>query len=155
MSSLSRKIQKNAEDFAIKEYYKNMTPETYQEGIQRAIKLTEERLTKRYEAELLRMAKELHEDSQESVLVAMDTLATEIVYELGNVLECYKEEPEYLDQKVEIAQNIYEVAMQSIADYASKKYKTDKHAQRAYEKKKKTIQKIFGMESNDGEKKSK
>lgn len=146
MSSLSRKIQKNAEDFAIKEYYKNMTPETYQEGIQRAIKLTEERLTKRYEAELLRMAKELHEDSQESVLVAMDTLATEIVYELGNVLECYVDEPEYLDQKIDIVQNIYETAIRSIGDYASDKYKTDAEAQKAYEKKKKTIQKIFGME---------
>ncbi len=154
MSSLSRKIQKNAEDFAIKEYYKNMTPETYQEGIQRAIKLTEERLTKRYEAELLRMAKELHEDSQESVLVAMDTLATEIVYELGNVLECYVDEPEYLDQKIDIVQNIYETAIRSIGDYASDKYKTDAEAQKAYEKKKKTIQKIFGMEEGlNGKKK--
>lgn len=153
MSGLSRKIQKNSEDFVIKEYYKNMTPESYQEGIQRAIKLTEERLSKRYESELLRIAKELHEDSQESVLVAMDTLATEIVYELGNVLECYVDEPEYLDQKIDIVQNIYETAIRSIGDYASDKYKTDAEAQKAFEKKKKTIQKIFGMEEGLGGKK--
>ena len=46
MSSTWKKIQKNMEDFAIKEYYKNMTPEMYQDGIQRAIKMTEERLMK-------------------------------------------------------------------------------------------------------------
>ena len=155
MSSLYRKIQKNADNFIINEYFKNMTPEMYKEGINNAIKMTESRLIKQYNEEIKQMAEKYNESLREGALLAMDTLATEMIYELGNVLECYKEEPEYLDQKVEIVQNIYEVAMQSIADYASKKYKTDKHAQRAYEKKKKTIQKIFGMESNDGEKKSK
>ena len=153
MSSTWKKIQKNMEDFAVKEYYKNMTPEMYQEGIQRAIKMTEERLTKEYNLELTRMGKEYNNKLQEGALIAMDTLATEMIYELGNVLECYKDEPEYLDQKVEIVQNIYETAMRSIADYSSKKYKTDAQAQKVYEKKKKTIQKIFGMEeSNSGKK---
>lgn len=148
MSNLSRKIQKNMEDFAIKEYYKKMTPEVYQEGIQNAIKTTEERLVKRYDAELIRMSKEYNRAIQENTLTAMDTLATEMIYELGNVLECYVEEPEYLDQKIDIVQNIYETAMHSIEDYASDKYESDKQAQQAYEKKKKTIQKIFGLEES-------
>lgn len=148
MSSLSRKIQKNAEDFMIKEYYKNMTPEMYQEGIQTAIRTTEERLIKRYDAELMRMNKEYNRAIQEGTLIAMDTLATEMIYELGNVLECYVDEPEYLDQKIDIVQNIYETAMHSIEDYASDKYKSDKQAQQVYEKKKKTIQKIFGLEES-------
>lgn len=102
------------------------------------------------------MNNEFNRKLQEGTLIAMDTLATEMIYELGNVLECYVEEPEYLDQKIEIVQNIYETAMHSIEDYASDKYKTDKQAQKAYEKKKKTIQKIFGMEeSGNGSKKSK
>lgn len=146
MSNLSRKIRKNAENFAINECYKNMTPEMYKEGVNRAIRITEERLIKEYNAEIDRMRNYYVNTIQESTLLAMDTLAVEMIYELGNVLECYKEEPEYLDQKVEIVQNIYETAMQSIQDYASKKYKTDKHAQKTFEKKKKTIQKIFGMQ---------
>jgi hypothetical protein len=145
MSSTWKKIQKNMENFAVKEYYKNMTPETYQEGIQQAIKITEERMTKEYNAELIRMSKEYNRSIQESTLLAMDTLATEMIYELGNVLECYKDEPEYLDQKIDIVQGIYETAMSSIKDYASNKYKTDKHAQKEYERKKKLVQKIFGM----------
>lgn len=155
MSSTWKKIQKNMEDFAIKEYYKNMTPEMYQDGIQRAIKMTEERLMKEYNAELIRMGNEFNRKLQEGTLIAMDTLATEMVYELGNILECYKDEPEYLDQKIDIVQGIYETAMHSIEDYASDKYKNDAQAQKVFEKKKKTIQKVFGMEPDDGKKKSK
>ena len=155
MSSIARKIQKNTENFMVKEYYKNMTPEMYQQGINNAIKLTEERLTKEYNAELLRIAKEFDRKLQEGTLLAMDTLATEMVYELGNILECYKDEPEYLDQKIDIVQGIYETAMHSIEDYAGDKYETDKQAQKEFERKKKTIQKIFGMGENNGKKKSK
>lgn len=148
MSSISRKIQKNADNFIVDQYYKNMTPEMYKEGIQNAIKLTEERLTKRYDAELARMGKEYNRAIQEGTLIAMDTLAVEMIYELGNVLECYVDEPEYLDQKIDIVQNIYETAMQSIEDYATDKYKNNAQAQKTFEKKKKTIQKIFGMEES-------
>ena len=156
MSSNWKKLQKASEDFAVKKYYESMTPETYKDGIQRAIKMTEERCLKEYEAELVRMSKEFNRKLQDATLIAMDTLATEMIYELGNVLECYVDEPEYLDQKVDIVQNIYETAMRSIEDYASEKYKTDKDAQKVYEKKKKTIQKLFGMEeSNNGSKKNK
>ena len=145
MGSLSRKIQKNADNFIINEYYKNMTPEMYKEGVQRAIKMTEENLTKRYNAELKKLTDTYNETLQEAALLAMDTLATEMIYELGNVLECYKEEPEYLDQKIDIVQGIYETAIKSIESYASKKYKTDKHAQKEFERKKKTIQKLFNI----------
>lgn len=143
MGSLSRKIRKNSDNFIINECYKNMTPEMYKEGINRVIKMTEDRLIKQYNEEIKRMAEKYNASLREGALLAMDTLATEMIYELGNVLECYKEEPEYLDQKIEIVQGIYETAMQSIQDYASKKYKTDKHAQKEFERKKKTIRKIF------------
>jgi len=151
MSNLSRKIQKNADNFIIDQYYKNMTPDMYREGIQNAIKTTEERLVKRYDAELERITKQYKRDIQERTLIAMDTLAVEMIYELGNVLECYVDEPEYLDQKIDIVQGIYEKAMTSIGDYATDKYKSDAQAQKAFEKKKKTIQKIFGMEESNNE----
>ena len=145
MTNSMKQILKNAEDFAIKEYYKNMTPETYKEGINNAIKLTEKRLTERYEAELDRVEQHYIRVAQEGALLAMDTLAVEIIYELGNILECYKDEPEYLDQKIDIVQGIYETAMKNIEDYATDKYKNDKQAQKVFKKKKKTIQKIFGI----------
>lgn len=147
MSSSWKKLQKASEDFAIKKFYENMTPQMYQEGIQNAIKMTETRLTERYDTELKRIGEEYNRAIRDATLTAMDTLATEMVYELGNVLECYKDEPEYLDQKIDIVQGIYETAMKSIGDYATDKYKNDKDAQKAYEKKKKTIQKVFGMYS--------
>ena len=146
MSSGWRKLQKASEDFAIKKYYENMTPEMYQEGIQRAIKMTEEKLTKEYNAELIRMGNEFNQKLQNSALMAMDTLAVEMVYELGNILECYKDQPEYLDQKIDIVQGIYETAMKSIEDYASDKYTDDKDAQREFNRKKKVIKNVFGME---------
>lgn len=145
MSSTWRKIQKANEDYIINKYYENMTPEMYKDGIQRAIKMTEDRCLKEYEYEITRMCNEYNEKLKDNMLHAMDTLATEMIYELGNVLECYVDEPEYLDQKIDIVQGIYETAMRAIEDYASSKYKTDAQAQKAYEKKKKKIQKIFGM----------
>ena len=130
----------------IKKYYENMTPEMYQEGIQRAIKMTEEKLTKEYNAELIRMGNEFNQKLQNSALMAMDTLAVEMIYELGNILECYKDQPEYLDQKIDIVQGIYETAMKSIEDYASDKYTDDKDAQHEFNRKKKVIKNVFGME---------
>ena len=155
MSSNWKKLQKASEDFAIKKYYENMTPQMYQEGIQNAIKMTEQRCLKTYEEELTRITNQYNKSIRNTTLIAMDTLATEMIYELGNILECYKDEPEYLDQKIDIVQGIYEKAMTSIEDYATSKYKNDKHAQKEFERKKKTIQKIFGMEPDDGTKKSK
>lgn len=155
MSSIPRRMKTHIDDAIIKEYYKNMTPEMYQQGIQNAIRMTEQKLTERYNNELARMGKEYNTAIQENILIAMDTLATEMIYELGNILECYKDEPEYLDQKIDIVQGIYETAMSAIEDYASPKYKNNKQAQKEFERKKKTIQKVFGMESNDGTKKSK
>ena len=145
MSNAWRKIGKNDENFMIKEFYKNMTPEMYQQGVRNAIKITEERLTKEYDAELIRMRDYYNKRIQEGTMIAMDTLAVEIIYELGNVLECYIDKPQYLDQKIEIVQNIYQTAMKSIEDYASDKYKCDAQAQKVFEKKKKKIQMIFGM----------
>ena len=145
MGSSFRKIQRNAEQYKIDQFYKTMTPEDYKKGIELAIKKTEEKLEREYNAELTRMGNEYNRAIHENTLIAMDTLAVEILYELGNVLECYKDDPEYLDQKIDIVQNIYETAMNSIADYASDKYNNDMQAQKVFEKKKKTVKKIFGI----------
>lgn len=154
MSSPFRKIQKNAEDFEIKNYFQRMTPQMYQEGIQMAIKKTEETLLNEYNLELKKMSERYNKSLREATLIAMDTLAVEMVYELGNILNCYDKEPEYLDQKIDVIHGIYETAMNSIEDYASHKYKNDKQVQRVFAKKKKIVQKLFGMEARDGSKKN-
>ena len=77
MGSLSRKIQKNAENFTLNEYYKNMTPEMYKEGLDRAIKMTEQKCIKEYNTQLIRMSEQYNESIRNSTFIAMDTLATE------------------------------------------------------------------------------
>ena len=51
MSSLS-KLRKNAENYKINQFYQNMTPEQYQEGIRIAIQKTTDDLTRQYNENL-------------------------------------------------------------------------------------------------------
>ena len=143
------RAERAKEDMIIKKYYESMTPDQYKEGIQNAIKMTEERCVKAYEKELIRITNNYNESIRNTTLIAMDTLATEMIYEIGRLLECYVKEPENLDQKIDLVQGIYETAMTSIEEYASHKYKNDKQAQKAFAKKKKTIQKLFGIDRKE------
>lgn len=145
MGGLARKLKRNAEEFEMEQIYKNMTPDLYRQSVNLAIKKAEERVANMYEKEMIKLAKQYNNAIQEGTLMAMDTLAVEILYELGNMLECYIEEPEFLEQKIEIIQKLYETAMNSIKDYASPKYKNDKQAQKTFAKKKKTIKKLFNI----------
>ena len=145
MSNQLRKIRKNAEDFMLDRFYNNMTPEDYKKGIQTAIKITEDKLSKEYNEQLAYMRDKCNQSIREGVMHAMDTLTVEIIYELGKQMECYVDEPEYLDQKVDVVHNLYETAMKSIEDYVSPKYKNANQARKTFEKKKKIVQKYFGM----------
>ena len=99
------------------------------------------------------MRQEFNRSLRESVIIAMDTLSVEILYELGNILECYVDEPDHLDQKIDIVQNLYETAMNSIKDYGGTKYKNDNQAHRVFAKKKKIVRNVFGIYSDDFSKK--
>lgn len=152
MGSSYRKIQKNAQKFEMDKLYQNMTPEQYKEGIRRAVKIAVENLGKEYDVQMEKMREEYNRSIREGVMLAMDTLSVEILYELGNILECYKDEPEYLDQKIDIVQGLYEKAMQSINDYAGSKYKNDNQAHRVFAKKKKIVKDVFGIYSDKKDK---
>lgn len=141
MSNQFRKVQKNAEKFEMDKIYQNMTPEQYRLGIRRAAARAAEEVGKEYEHQLEKMRQEYNQSIRDAIAVAMDTLSVEIIYELGNVLECYKEDATYLDQKIELVQNIYEAAMNSIKKYST--YKNDNQAKKVYEKKKKQVEKVF------------
>lgn len=155
MSSPFRKIQKNAESYMIKNYYETMTPKMYQEGIQNAIRVTEEKCLKTYEMNLKQLTNQYNDGIRNAALIAMDTLSVEMIYELGNILHCYDEEPTNLDQKIDVVQGLYETALNAIQEYGTDKYKTDKQAQKVFNKKKKIIKEMFGMEMRNGKKKSK
>ena len=148
MGSPYRKIQKNAQKFELDNIYKNMTPEQYKQGIRTAVKNAVEDIGKEYDVQMEKMRQEYNRSLHESVIIAMDTLSVELLYELGNILECYKKDPEYLDQKIDIVQNLYETAMNSIKDYAGTKYKNDNQAQRVFAKKRKIVKNVFGIYSD-------
>lgn len=148
MSSPYKKIQKNASEYEMNKIYQNMTPEQYKQGIRTAVKNAVKEVGDEYEKQMFKMRDEYNEAIRESVMIAMDTLSVEMLYELGNILECYKPEPEYLDQKIDIVQGLYEKAMKSITDYAGSKYKNDNQAHKVFMKKKKTVKDVFGIYSD-------
>ena len=143
MSSPFRKVQKSANQYKLNEFYEHMTPEMYREGIRSVAAHAAEDVGKEYEKQIAKLKEEYNTNIKEGITMAMDTLAIEFIYELGNVLECYNDEPTYLEQKVEIVQKIYENAMNNIKDYA--KYKNDNQAQKVYEKKKKLVENTFNI----------
>ena len=150
MSSPLKKIQKNAKQFEMKQFYANMTPEQYQAGIKNAVKIATEKLAKEYDSQLEHLAREYNQKLSAGIHLAIDTLSVEMIYELGNRLECYKENPENLDQKIDVVQGIYEAAMNAIEKYTT--YKRNGYAHKKFEQKKKLVEKTFGIEFDKIEK---
>lgn len=143
MSSLS-KLKKNAENYKINQFYQNMTPEQYQEGIRIAIQKTTDDLTRQYNENLERLKEEANRNISQSATLAIDTISVELLYELGNQLGCFEENPEYLDQKIDTVQRIYENTMNAINKYT--RYKKGNQARKDFEKKKHKVQKMFKVE---------
>ena len=63
--------------------------------------------------------------------------------EVANQLECFIDEPENLDLKIDLVQKIYENIMKSIQDYAD--IKSDKEAYKEFHRKKELIKKVFNI----------
>lgn len=127
MSSIG-KIKKNAEKFELEQIYKNMTPQMYQEGIKRAVKEATKTLAKEYDLTLEKTTNEyneklkmINENANNRVKMAIDIISIELLYELGNQLECFKDDVEYLDQKIDVVQNIYQKTMDCVWSYLEEK----------------------------------
>lgn len=153
MSSLG-KIQKNADKYRLEELYKNMTPELYQEGIRKAVNSATSELANQYDIALEKTTNEYNEKLkkvQEQANLRIDEtrrlvtniISVELLYELGNQLECFKEDAEYLEQKIEVVQNIYQNTMDSIYKYVDGK--DSKQSYKEFQKKKKKVAEIFGI----------
>lgn len=153
MSSLG-KIQKNAEKFKLEQYYKNMTPKQYMEGIQNAVTSASRDLSIEYDKELNYIQKQYNEklkqlqDSynlrvKEGVKIATDLISIALLYELGNQLECFKEDVEFLDQKKEVVRNIYQNTMDVIYAYAESEDNSKAH--KDFLEKEKKVKEVFGI----------
>ena len=142
MSSLS-KIRKNVENYNINQLYNNMTPEDYKNGVRMAVNETIKDLNISYQENINKLKKEYEENLKYSTIYAIDTLSVELLYELAKQLGCFDKEPEFLEDKIYRVKEIYQNTIDSIAKYT--KYKTDKQAQKEYDKKKKKVEKMFDI----------
>ena len=131
------KLRKNAENYKLNEIYRNMTPEQYQRGIQLAIQNTQNELVAEYNLKLQKMQDKIITDMTKKmdnlVSVAVNMTSIEILYELGKQLDCFIDDTEYMDQKIDLVQEISEHIMINIENY-------DKEA---FNKKRKLVEQIF------------
>lgn len=142
MSSIG-KLRKNAENYRINEFYKNMTPEQYREGIKLTTKQIAESLTIEYNLKLQKIQEESNYKIKEGIKLAIDTISVELLYELARQLECFEENTEYLDQKIDKVQDIYKNTMSAIEKYAN--YKKESQARKEFLKKQKKVEKMFNI----------
>ena len=147
MSSLG-KIQKNAEKFELEQIYNNMTPQMYQEGIKRAVKEATKTLSQEYDLALEKTTNEyneklkmINEQANNRVKMAIDIISIELLYELGNQLECFKDDVEYLDQKIDVVQNIYQKTMDCVWSYLEEK--NTKKSFKEFKNKENKVKEVF------------
>lgn len=145
MSSSYKKLEKRAQEYKIKEFYKNMSPEDYQYGIESAIKKTEESLAKQYNDKYQKLTESFKSELKDGIKMAIDTISVELLYELANQMDVFTEEDEYLlNQKIDKVQEIYINTMETIKKYNN--YKNNNQAHREFERKKKKVEKLFSIE---------
>ena len=100
------KLRKNAENYKLNEIYRNMTPEQYQRGIQLAIQNTQNELVAEYNLKLQKMQDKIITDMTKKmdnlVSVAVNMISIEFLYELEKQLDCFIDDPEYMDQKIDL-----------------------------------------------------
>lgn len=148
MSSF-HKMQKNINDYHLDQLYRNMTPQQHRESIKLAVEAATEELTQEYNTNLKRLAEAYNKQVKESIHITVDTFMVEFLYELGLKLECYIEEPQNMEQKVDLVQAMYEDIMKSIQSYVD--IKEDDKAYKEFQRKREIVKKTFNI-FKDGDK---
>lgn len=136
MSSIG-KLRKNAENYKINEFYRNMTPEQYRQGIEYAVKKREEELYSRFNKDVKKIQDDATTEINMRNYFVKQIIFVELLYELADELECFVKEPEFLDQKIEKIKGIYENTILAIDEYT--KCKKKGQALKEFEKKKNKI----------------
>jgi len=148
MSKLG-KLRKNAENFAINDVYKNMTPEQYQKAVRYAVDKTKNDLIKEFEIKYTKLQNKFTNDLKGMTGNIIDTISVELLYELANQMGYWElkeetEEEKYIKESVKYRiQEIYTNTMDSIKKYG--KMKRESQAVRTFEKKKSKIEKEFDI----------
>jgi hypothetical protein len=148
MSKLG-KLRKNAENFAINDVYKNMTPEQYRNAVKYAVEKTKNDLIKEFEIKYTKLQNKFTNDLKGMTGNIIDTISVELLYELANQMGYWElkeetEEEKYIKESVKYRiQEIYTNTIDSIKKYG--KMKRGSQAVRTFEKKKSKIEKEFDI----------
>lgn len=143
MSSIG-KLRKNAENYRINQIYKQMTPEQYRQGIENAVNMRTEELSRLYAKDIKKIREEFDYEVKARNGAIRQVMFVELIYELADQLECFVKEPEFLEQKIEKVKGIYENTVKTIEDYT--KLKKKGQAVKEFEAKKKKLEKMFNIE---------
>lgn len=143
MSKLG-KLKRNARNYELKLIYENMTPEQYQEGIRTAVNTAINDLSVEYNKNIHKLKERYEMSIRDATFYAIDTLSVELLYELAKQMDCFNENSDYLEEKIDKVQEIYQNTMESIKKYTT--YKTDNQARRKFEEKKKKVEKLFNIQ---------
>lgn len=138
MSSLG-KFKKNVEKYRLEEFCRQMTPEQYRQALKTAVKNATENLAYEYDRRLIALEKA--KDDELSAII--NVISVELLYEIAIQMDCFVENPEYLDQKREKIQEMFENAMNSIQSYIS--YKKTGVSLKEYHEKKKKLEKTINL----------
>ena len=114
MSSLG-KIRKNVDRYRMEQFCNQMTPEQYKQALKTAVKAATENLALEYDRRLIALEKV--KDDELSAII--NVISVELLYEIAVQMDCFAENPEYLDQKREKIQEMFENTMNSIQSYIS------------------------------------
>jgi hypothetical protein len=143
------KLRKNAENFAIQDVYRNMTPEQYQKAVNFAVDKTRNDLIREFEIKYNKMQTKCSEYVKSMTGSIIDTISVELLYELANQMGYWNlkddtEEEKYIKESVKYRiQEIYTNTMDSIKKYGN--MKRESQALRTFDKKKKKIEKEFDI----------
>ena len=138
MSSLG-KIRKNVDRYRMEEFCRQMTPEQYKQALKTAVKAATENLALEYDRQLAKIQKETNDE----IGALIHVIIVEILYEIATQMDCFVENPEFLDQKTDKIQEIFDNAMNSIQSYIS--YKKTGVSLKEYHEKKKKLEKTINL----------
>ena len=136
MSSLG-KFKKNVEKYRLEQFCSQMTPEQYQIALKTATKAVTENLAYEYDRQLARIEQEKNDELN----AIINVISVELLYEIAVQMNCFVENPEFLDQKADKIQEMFENSMNAIQNYVS--CKQSGLSLKEYSEKKKKLEKII------------
>lgn len=147
MSSLLKKLNKNANEFNILEAYGKMTPQQIQGAIQVALNAQKRELVNEFNIQFDKLKDEYNDSIKINFKNVIDIISVELLYELAKQmgywdLKSDTEEDEYVKESIKFrVREIFENTMEKVQGYADMKY--EKMASKEFESKKKKIRKEF------------